>query len=304
MTAGSQGAKVDGACPAGSSATVKAPRTGAVASGVPQLMTHAVDVLWAIGEQFIQRRSHGGIVDDEQHRLPARGCLGHRTEQSAGKTLQAQADDRGRLPVAPGDGEVARRRVLHRVREQQRRDLARGGQCIEHLLANLAGALVGGEHRAQRLRWKRAVLQRLGDAGQHQPHCRAGAAALVGGQHRRAGHHERRCRVRLVAAADRAQLRQRGHSRGQDTRGVQIEAKTGHVTRDRLKISEQLLPPNPKLLLMAWRSFAGPGLVTRSSASAGSWVCAVGRGRQRLPLQGLCGRRWLRRYLPRPACGP
>ena len=192
MTAGSQGAKADGACPAGSSATVNVAqdrrrRIGRAAADDPCGRCALGD-----GEQFIQRRSHGRIVDDEQHRLAARSCLGHRAEESAGKTLQAQADDRGRLPVAPGDGEVARRRVLHRVREQQRRYLARGGQRVQHLLANLAGALVGGEHRAQRLHWKRAVLQRLGNAGQHQAHCRACTAALVGGQHRRAGHHERR----------------------------------------------------------------------------------------------------------------
>ena len=215
----------------------------------------------------------GGLVDRQQLVQRLRSSAGRRRRAAPAarwrcasvtahsrplaKLSRPRLTPGGRLAVAPGDREVARRRVVHRVREQQRRDLAGGGQrlaasagrprrCLRRY-ANTERSVVDRE---------RAVAQRLLDASQRQPHHLAGAATLVGGQRRRAGQRERRWHVAGV---------RRGWPRAAPPAKSTPGARTPAACRSkrkllmsmrRPKISEQLLPPKPKLLLIAWRSSA------------------------------------------------
>ena len=151
--------------------------------------------------------------------------------------------------------------------------------------------------------WKRAVLQRLGDAGQHQAHCRACAAALVGGQHRRAGHRERCC-------ACVSSPRQIARSCASE---VIPGARTPAACRLKRRLATSLRQAEDQRAIAAAES----EVVAHGVAQ----LCRAGPGHQVERQRGILGlrswpwaaapaapapvwSRWLRRYRPRPGVWP
>jgi hypothetical protein len=109
-----------------------------------------------------ERRRRRQVIGDEKHGAIFRARLHRGLDQPGGEAALVGAEAR-RGPAGAGrDAPVARGRVVHRVVEARRRDVARGtGEGLADLVQHLAVPGRAGEHRRQVLGPRAAERERL-----------------------------------------------------------------------------------------------------------------------------------------------